>query len=268
MSDCREVEALFTPYVDGEASVPDRARVDAHVGACGICRDRVEGQRAARAVLRSRREGIRACASSDLKARCRAHAAVVTPRPAPVAPPAFARPGAAASRRQPAYRQWMPLTAAATLFLAVAAVFGLGLTDKANALAFQTTLDHVKCARFYMPQTEGDPVAAAEAWHARFGWPIKVPASMSEPPLRLRGVRRCGVLDGRVAHIMYDWQGAPLSVFVLPQAVVDESPEEVHRLGHDGVVWSKDDRTYMVISDRPRGPALDKVVAYVRANVK
>jgi anti-sigma factor RsiW len=260
---CRELEPLFTPYVDGEASVPDRERVDAHVTACGVCRDRVEGQRAARQALRARRDVVRACASTDLKARCRAHAASVRPgaSPAPVLTPSFAK-------RTVASRRWMPLTAAATIFLAVAAVFGLGLTDKANALAFQTTLDHVKCARIHMPSTEGDPVASAEAWHARFGWPIKVPSSVSEPPLQLRGVRRCGVLDGRVAHIMYSWQGEPLSVYVLPTAVLGEGTEEVRRLGRVVKMWSANDRTYMVISDRAEGPALDRVVTYVRANVR
>lgn len=263
MSECRDLQPLFTSYVDGEASVPERDRVDAHVTACGGCRDRVQGERAAREALRSRRDRVRPCAPGDLKARCRAHAASVrpVPQPAPVIIPAF-------GGRAPALRRWMPLTAAATIFLAVAAVFGLGLTDKANALAFQTTLDHVKCARFHMPSAEGDPVAAAETWHGRFGWPIKVPASVSEPPLQLRGVRRCGVLDGSVAHIMYTWQGEPLSVFVLPTAVLDEKPEQVRTLGRDASMWSKDGRTYMVISDRPRGPELDRVVTYVRANIQ
>jgi anti-sigma factor RsiW len=263
VSECRELEPLFTPYVDGEAPVPERERVDAHVAVCGMCRDRVDGERAAREALRARRVSVRACASPDLKARCRAHAAITRPvaKPAPVLTPAF-------RKRTAVLHRWMPLTAAATIFLAVAAVFGLGLTEKANALAFQTTLDHVKCARIHMPHTEGDPVASAEAWHARFGWPIKVPSSVSEPPLQLRGVRRCGVLDGRVAHIMYSWQGEPLSVYVLPTAVLGEQTEEVRRLGRVVRMWSANDRTYMVISDRPQGPALDSVVAYVRANVR
>lgn len=263
MSDCRELEPLFTSYVDGEASVPDRTRVEAHLGACGVCRERIQGQRCAREALHARRERIRTCASGDLKARCRAHAASARqPRSQPVPFTPAARP------QRPVYRRWMPLTAAATLFLAVAAVFGLGLTDKANALAFQTTLDHVKCARIHMPRTEGDPVASAEAWHASFGWPIKVPASSTDPPLKLRGVRRCGVLDGRVAHIMYDWQGEPLSVYVLPTALLTTEPEVIRRFGRDAIMWSANDRTYMVISDRPRGPALDRVVAYVRTNAR
>jgi anti-sigma factor RsiW len=262
VSQCQELEPLFTSYVDGEASVPDRARVDAHVEACGTCRERVRGQQAAREALRARRDRIRACASHDLKARCRAHATVAsaTSRAVRVMVPAAAH--------VPVYRRWMPLTAAATIFLALTAVFGLGLTDKAHVLAFQTTLDHVKCARFNMPHTEGDPVASAEAWHERFGWPIKVPASIAEPPLQLRGVRRCGVLDGKVAHIMYAWDGEPLSLFVLPTAVLDESPDAIHALGRDAILWSQNGRTYMVVSDRPRGPALDRVVAYVRANAR
>lgn len=263
MSECRDLEPLFTPYVDGEISVPNRSRVDAHVDVCSCCRDRLQRQRAAREVLRTRRDHVRTCASADLKARCRAHAAGAAPnRAAPVVAPPFG------PQRVRSYRRWMPLTAAASIVLAVAAVFGLGLTDKANALAFQSTLDHVKCARLYMPETEADPVSSAESWHAKFGWIVKVPPSVEEPPLQLRGVRRCGVLDGLVAHMMYSWEGQPLSVYVLPTAVLDEHPDVVHRFGRDAVMWSDNGRTYMVISDRPRGPALDRVVAYVRAHAR
>ena len=67
---------------------------------------------------------------------------------------------------------------------------------------------------------------------------------------------------------MYSWDGKPLSLYVLPTAVLDESPEFKHQFGRDAVMWSQDDRTYMVISDRPRGPALERVVAYIRSNVR
>lgn len=163
-------------------------------------------------------------------------------------------------------RRWVPLTAAATFVLAVAAVFAMGLTDKAQALAFQATIDHVKCSRFNMTPAAADPVAAAEHWHGRFGWPIKVPASASETRLELKAVRRCAVTDGRVAHLMYLWDGEPLSVYVLPSKVVD-SAELVHRFGHDALIWSQNGRTYIMIGRRLREPSVDAAVAYVRANV-
>jgi hypothetical protein len=161
--------------------------------------------------------------------------------------------------------RWAPLTAAATVLLAVAAVFGLGLNNKVQALAFQASLDHAKCARFNMSHQAADPAGTAEQWQRRFGWPISVPASTVKEKLELRGLRRCAVTDGQVAHIMYVWQGEPLSLYVLPQRVVGEALTHTRSVGHEAVMWSKNDRTYMLISNRPRDAALDEIAAYVRA---
>ena len=91
-------------------------------------------------------------------------------------------------------------------------------------------------------------------------------ASAPDESLRLRGVRRCAVTDGRVAHLMYEWQGRPLSVYVLPADVVHGSAE-VHRFGHDAVMWSQNGRTYVVLSKGEQRPQLDRVLRYVKANV-
>lgn len=257
MNDCRELEPLLASYVDDEAVAADRSRVEAHVEACPRCRERLSGQRAAREALHTRRAGVRGCAPELLKARCAAYA---RKNPATTAATGSTGP------RLPLYRRWMPMTAAATLVLAVAAVVGLGLNDKAHALAFQTTVDHVKCARFHLSPTAPDPVASAAQWEATFGWPIRIPPSSHEPQLELRMVRRCAVTDGRVAHLIYLWRGEPVSVYVLPTRVLGESAELVQRFGHDATMWSTKDRTYMLVSQRHSDPSLDTVVAYMRAN--
>ena len=38
MPSCREIDPLFAPYIDGEATADQRAIVDAHLVACPKCR--------------------------------------------------------------------------------------------------------------------------------------------------------------------------------------------------------------------------------------
>ncbi|MEO5894226.1 MAG: hypothetical protein ABIS06_00815, partial [Vicinamibacterales bacterium] len=171
------------------------------------------------------------------------------------------------SRRvAPFILRWAPLSVAATLLLAVAAVFTLGLNNKVQALAIQMTLDHVKCSRFARPSTSLDAASAGQQWAATYGWPLRVPASSASTGLELRAVRRCAVTDGRVAHLIYEWQGQPLSLYVLPEKVVDEPEQVVERFAHESVVWSQNGRTYVVLAHAPRQD-LDGVVRYVKANV-
>ena len=152
MDDCRELEQVLSAYVDGEAAGGDCHRVRSHIENCGVCRERVAGEQAAREALRSRRNTLRACAPDALKARCAAHATTGARVPAPVFAPSRprtdTRPRTGAVPPTPSFvRRWAPLSLAATVLLAVAAVFGLGLNDRVQALAFQTTLDHMTCSR-------------------------------------------------------------------------------------------------------------------------
>jgi anti-sigma factor RsiW len=264
VNECRDLEDVLPAYVDGEAVDGDSARVRTHIEHCGVCRDRVAGERQAREAVRARREVLRTCAPEALKARCAAHAAAVAARRAEA--PAPAPIGLAHVPRRTFVRRWAPLSLAATVLLAVASVFALGLTDTVQALAFQTTIDHVTCSRFKSVAKHVDHVAEAQRWQERFGWPISVPASSEASQLQLQAVRRCLLTDGSVAHMMYEWEGKPFSVYVLPKRTLPDSPEVASRLRHNAVMWSQNDRTYIVVTTHPRDPALDAVVSYVRAH--
>jgi hypothetical protein len=48
---CRDVEALLSPYLDGELEPEDARRVQEHVGSCAACRSRLESARAAERAL-------------------------------------------------------------------------------------------------------------------------------------------------------------------------------------------------------------------------
>jgi len=160
---------------------------------------------------------------------------------------------------------WAPMSLAATLVLVVAAFFALGLTDKAQALAFQTTIDHVKCVRFNNSSAPADPIVEAQRWMTKYGWPVKL-ADARAADLELRAVRRCGVTDGSVAHVIYQWKGEPLSVYVLPGDVIRHA-QEVQRFGHNAIMWGQNGRTYIMLTKKPRRPELDGVISYVKANV-
>jgi anti-sigma factor RsiW len=225
---CKDLEPVVVPFVDGEAAAGERAQVEAHLAACPPCRERVSAERVARDAISAERERLRESAPPALRTRC-------------------------AALRTPAgqVRRWIPLSLAAAAALLVAVIW-LGATDAGTpVLAAQLALDHVKCFKLNSQRVTGSPSTLAEYWRDRYGWPIVVPAG-GERGLRLAGVRRCGSSDGETAHIMYRYDGRPVSLFV-----ARSSPERgrtartVNVFGEEAVVWSAADRTYVLVADEP-----------------
>jgi anti-sigma factor (TIGR02949 family) len=247
---CDDVEAQLAPYVDGEIP-PDRRRtMDAHMTACPPCRRHAEAEADAATLLRARRESLKTSAPAGLRARCAA------------VPRAAVSPASQLSRVQ----RWLPLSVAASLLLAVAVIFAFALTNHDEALAAELTLDHMKCFQLSGNRAERiSALTAADQWQKSQGWPLVVPPSAPAMHLRLLTVRRCLSTDGRVAHLMYLWNGEPLSVYVLPSPGSDT--RVIDTLGHESVLWTANGRTYAVLAaGHPAG--MDDVVGYVKANVR
>ena len=250
---CQDLDPVLAPYVDGEALPQDRAAVEAHLATCPPCRDRVAAERAARLVVHSRREGLRCCASDALRTRCGRLAA----------PPSGPRSAAGVLKRR-----WVPLSLAATLVLAVAGVFLIGLSDRVEVFAAQLALDHVKCFKFTPDRiTVGDPAVIGREWASTRGWALKVPSSAPEYNLELLGVRRCGSTSGSVAHVLYRWRGEPLSVYVLPSSIAPSRALRtvVDTMGYEAVVWTHAGRTYAVVARGARDEVA-RVANYVRVS--
>ena len=248
---CRELEETFTPYVDGEATAEQRAAVDSHLTVCPPCRERIAEERAARDVVHARRESVRCCASDGLRARCAAAS------------------GRGVGVRRFSRRALVPLSLAATLLLAVAGAFLYSLGNPVQALAASLAVDHVKCFELTPEERITDAPAAAKQWSDTRGWSIGVPPGDAAMALELVGVRRCISSDGSAAHLMYRWRDEPLSVYIVPKTIPGVSGVQriVEKLGHGAVIWSKDSRTYLVLTRR-RHSDLDTVVAYIRARVE
>ena len=243
---CRDLEERLTPYVDDEVPPDARRATDAHLAACPPCRDRMETERLARDVLRDRRMELRGAAPAGLRARCLARRTALRAR----------------SRA----RRWVPLSLAATLVLAVASVFLLGVNNGVEALAAGLTLDHVKCFKVSAPAAPSvDAHAVSESWQQTQGWPITLPDSAPSESLRLVDVRRCLSTDGRVAHLMYLWHGEPLSVYVLPHALGHDRVFD--SMGHETAIWSANGRTYAVLATgHPQD--FNHIVTYVKNHAR
>lgn len=245
---CRDVDEHLAPYVDGEAPQDARSAVDAHLAACPPCREHAQAESTAREIVQQNRGALCAHASEALRAKC-----------------SGLHRQSSITHHRSAMRRWLPLSLAATLVLAVAGVFLLGLNDRVEALAASLAIDHVKCFKVSGGDRHVDPDQAAHRWQQDQGWPIAVPQTASAEELKLLDVRRCFSTDGRAAHMMYTWRGAPLSVYVLQGSA--GSDRVVDKMGREAVIWCANRRTYAVVADGH--PAdLTHIVEYMKARVK
>ena len=231
------------------------AAAETHFAACPSCRAGAEAERAMRGLVREHRAQLSAQAPETLRARC-------VPRAA--APRTSAGPAAAAPRGF-LVRRWMPLSLAATLVLAVAGVFLLGINNRAEALAASFALDHTKCFSLTNDHDTADAGTEEQAWATAQGWQVLVPRTDPAEELKLVDVRRCFSSDGKTCHMMYTWRGRPLSVYVLPRSSGDD--RVVDKLGHEAAIWSANDRTYAVVADgHPQD--FPHIVDYVKAHAR
>jgi anti-sigma factor RsiW len=256
---CRDLDEHFAPYVDGEEPPDTRRAVDTHLGSCPPCRERADAERSARDIIHEHRDLLRAAAPAGLRTRCALQSSTFAR--------ASARSGSreTSRRRLAVLRRWAPLSLAATLVLAVAGVFLFGLNDRVEALAASLAVDHAKCFKVEGTETRVDAATAERRWQQDQGWPIVVPPTAAAQQLKLVDVRRCFTTDGRSAHMMYTWRGAPLSLYVLPEDIGHD--RVVEKMGHEAVIWCANRRTYAVVAaGHPQD--LTHIVDYMKAHAR
>src|SRR5262249_38987345 len=138
MPDCKQIDPLVTPYVDGQLNERERDVVAAHLRACPPCDWRVRTELAVRNLVGARRTALTSScgAPSRLQARC-AEAA----RREQLARDGMQPPAASGWRGRV-----VPLALAASLVLIVGAAFLSQLTaSSARVMAIELTADHMKC---------------------------------------------------------------------------------------------------------------------------
>ena len=229
--DCRQMESLLPPFVDGETSLRDAALVEAHLAQCAPCRQLAWEQRDVRALLSSRRASLRGAAPLGLESRVRA---------------------LADAERAPARVGWSrrlsPLAAAAAVVLALAGGLSWSTGQSSVLLAAQLTLDHIKC--FMIDGHDHvQPMTAANGQvqlHEAHGLDVSLPVPREAEGARLVAVRSCLYGEGWVAHVLYRVHGQPVSMFVMPGR--SATPAEVAAFGRHAEVVTKNGVTYVLVA--------------------
>jgi anti-sigma factor RsiW len=244
MTCCREIHRLTTPYVDAEASANELAAVERHLRRCPACQRRIAAERAAR---------------ETLKRHCRSTLVEGPPAPEALRAKLTNLPAETVALRA---SRWRQVAVAAVLVLAcTAGVMAIFAQSSATVLAAQLAADHMKC--FFTTADRGtlDPVQVGDRLKSRYGFDVPVPASSPAIGLRLVGARRCLSSGGRTAHLLYSWDGESISLYVIPG---DTRPSaDVHVMGHDERIWSRHNRTYVLVSQETARD-LTPVVGYLQ----
>ncbi|PWT85144.1 MAG: hypothetical protein C5B57_03530 [Blastocatellia bacterium] len=251
MADCKLIDSLVTPYIDGELSATERDAVDRHLGACRACRGRVHAEQAVHALIRARRSVLtRAAAPPALRTRCAA----------------LARSGSPAELTPAIWRaRLVPLALAASLVVIVAGAFIYELTARSTVvLAAELTGDHLKCFRIInsIVGAQREPARIEGSMASRFDWPMQLPEHAESAGLELVGARPCLYGEGFLAHIMYMHHGHPVSIFMLPGSA--RATDRVEVMGHRAAIWSVGGRTFVLISDEPQSE-VEQMTSFVHS---
>ena len=257
---CREVEEKLPAFVDGVADAHASA-IASHLDTCDACAALARAQATARTVLKARAAQLSPGAPPGLRSR------IVANMPPELAAPKRSEGGA--DQMLGWTGRFTAFAAAAMVVLTLGAILLPVATVRSTALlAAQFALDHLKCFTIE-GEADGQPITKEQAeatLRSDFDLTVAVPPSLPQEQLELLAVRRCLYGDGRAAHLMYRLNGEPLSLFVVPGLV--RPAEELSLFGHEQVVWTAGERTYMLVASAGSGDALTRVASYLRNEAK
>jgi anti-sigma factor RsiW len=242
--ECRQIESLLPPYVDGEADARTRQAVEAHLATCPACRGRAVAERTARAVVRAR-----------------------APQLVVVAPPGLRTRLDATLRMQRATSLgWRgrvtAFAAAAVLILMVIAGLELA-TPQSNVLfAAQLAIDHMRCFVVALTATApADATVLSQQLSKDYGWSITVPPSDAAAGVTLVAARRCPFWLGPHAHLLYRTGDHEVSLYVTPGGRRDGGDLRV--LGHVEKLWSAGGHSYALVTGDLPDADLQRVSSYL-----
>ena len=248
--DCRRIESLLPPYVDGEAGAREAAEVERHLAGCAACRSAVAAQRTTRAVLQARGRHLTPPLPPGLHTRI---AATLTPE------------RVASSLGWPA--RVSAFVAAAAVLVAAVTIFEF-VSPQSNVLyAAQLAIDHVRCFVAERSTTRAVDAPAMERNYAKqYGWEVKVPPGNEALGLRLIAARRCPFWLGEHAHALYRIGDREVSLFIDRGA--ERATDQLHVLGHREHIWQGGGSTYALIARGLSDVELTQISAYLQAQLQ
>jgi anti-sigma factor (TIGR02949 family) len=246
---CRHICDLLTQYADGTLEAEQCAEVQRHLEACPPCRVIAGKECGARQLLRACAHRLRTeQVPSALRSRCQV----------------LSEQSAAAHLWS---RRAVRLAVAAVLIIFTGSLVSVVTRQSDALLAAQLTADHVKCFTLFGHQDGGtlDAVQAQRMLGEQFGMDVHVPPSSASDGLALVNARRCLYADGRIPHLMYQAKGQDISLFVLQGE--SRPPAEFTAFGHHTRIWSRGDRTFVLITPAAEAP-IAEAARYVAAEAR
>ena len=254
MKSCHDVDVIMTAYVDRDVAADEAAAVEAHLAICPPCRGRASAEGVVRRVLHVKAATIGERASPGLSARCIAATPSVSPE--------GENPEGGAGVWPRRMAGWVPLSMAATVLLAVGGVLIFGQNKQLEAaFSAQLAIDHERC---FIHREE--TVAGFDQEHAEvvladdLGIHVTVPAESAD--FDVLDVRQCLYDEGAMAHVLCEWRGEPVSLFVVPGRSDREHILEI--VGHDAVIWSRGDNAYVLVAEQQGPVEIGQIAEYVR----
>lgn len=248
MPSCEHIAPSLCQFADGTLPLSAHPDVVRHLEQCPACARDLEEQSSVRRALSAEAGVLRGTAPDALRARVTAL----------VSSPKTVVPFPAAARPKKTWTRLVPASLAAGVLLAAAVG---AFSPAGTVLAAQLALDHLKCRAIAAVTPDADAMAVAREWEDRWGWPVTVPPTASSLGLSFVGLRNCLYHDGTMAHLMYDYRGHRLSLFVMPHS--EARADALAMLGQHTETWAAGGRTYALVVDGTAGN-VDEVAAYLR----
>jgi anti-sigma factor RsiW len=244
MNECRQIESMLPPYVDGDAGPEVGGRIEAHLSGCSQCRDRVAAERSARTVLRAKASSLATPAPPGLRTRL---VSLLGTGPAPAL----------------GWRGRLTAFAAAGAAVVVLAVALELAAPRSNVLfAAQLAIDHVRCFIVELGSTDqADPAALRRLYADDYGWNVDIPDSNRDAGVTLVAARRCPFWIGDHAHLLYRSGDRNVSLYITQG---DERPrDQLSVLGHIEHIWTARGNSYALVARDVPAAELARIAQYL-----
>lgn len=236
---CEDVERLIHPYVDGEFSPDDEehATFERHLAGCKGCRELASYQTMFKSALRQRMPQRQAPAA--LVERIKLDLAR-----APLPVPAW---------RRNAWKVAPVAAAAAMLLLLGVSLHRRGTT---SAVVSSSIAKHTSELPVEIASRDADSV---RTWfRGKVAFPVRAPHFREVPAVQLVGARLSNLRDRDAAYLVYEVNGAKVSVFVFDPSLVELGTDDGYQMVAGRKVYLDESGPYNValFSDRGVGYAI------------
>ena len=235
---CKELETLLHPYLDGELDADQRRGVDEHLKGCADCKGKLETFRAIHQALQSAE--YRYKASDTLKARL--HKELEK---------------AAAREARPPWTRWAAAAAVAVLAAGLGWVFiphgGNAPAEDADDAMVDSAVDQQQDAfkDQHLTDIASADAKAVQSWFSgKLAYAPPVP-DLSSQGYALVGARLDKVKDEPAAALTYRHGDDVVTVFVCAAQHGDKDLDTDSDDGYQVVYWTKGSLSFWVVSKIP-----------------